>query len=183
MANTNSINKLQAAIVEALKQHLNNVSVSVYAGEFTAVAASKTLIKTPAVWIDFAEGSQDISPGTEQLDIECQFTAYAITQVVNDPKRRNQDAQALAQQIAVHINNNQFGMTGVSLPSPIKIKPAASPYFIKNSLGVCVVRWMQTIRLGDSVWDSDDVVPTEVWLGFAPEIGIPHIEDYFQVAP
>jgi len=180
--NNNSINLLQTAIVADFKQRLSGVSVSLYAGEFSGLSASKVRIKTPAVLVDFSQADEVSDTGTEQLDVDCQFTAYVITQTANSTTNRNVNAQELGEQVLRSLPNNRFGLRQISKPTQLKLKPAASPYFIKNSLGVVMVRWNQTLRLGDSVWDGNGVVPTEIWLGIAPEIGIPHIDDYWRIS-
>jgi hypothetical protein len=48
-----------------------------------------------------------------------------------------------------------------------------APLWQFQDLGVAVreVRWRQLLRLGESEWDGTGIVPTEVWLGFAPAVG------------
>ncbi len=178
--NANGINGLQAAIVADFGQYLSGVQVAIYAGQFSEVATKKTLINVPAVWLDFESGKQGADTGTEQVELVCTFTAYAITRVLNNARARNQDAQALAQQVLLRLQNNRFGLSAISRPSGIDLKPMNYAYLVDNGLGVCAIRWQQSLYLGESVWDSTGVTPTEVWLGLSPEIGIPYVDKYIR---
>lgn len=43
------------------------------------------------------------------------------------------------------------------------------------------VEWTHALDFGTSVWSGAGVVPTKLFLGFAPDIGIGHVPDYVQV--
>jgi len=179
--NTNSINGLQAAVIADFAARLD-VHCDRYAGQFAELAVRKTLVKAPSILVDFESGEVPADPGTGQVDLTCRLTAYAITRLANDPHARNQSAQDLAQSVLVGLRYNRFGLTDIQVPSEIKIKPVNHPVFVNNALGVCAVSWTQVLRLGDSVW-TGGAIPEEVWLGLSPEIGVPFVDRYVQVAP
>ena len=177
----NSINATQAAIIIALKA-IPGISVEAYAGQFSAMDLPQVRIVAPSILVDFAAGDVSTDTGTGEIDIACQFGAYCIARLANDLHNRNQSAHALAQSAALLVANNRWGLTKVHIPTGIKIKPINAALFIKNALGVVAVSWTQTVRIGTSVWDGG-TLPTEVWLGLSPEIGIPFVDKYQQVAP
>lgn len=45
------------------------------------------------------------------------------------------------------------------------------------------VEWQQQLWFGNSVWSGEGVAPTTVFIGYAPDIGTGHEEDYKQVQP
>lgn len=177
----NSINALQAAVISDFATRFE-VHCDAYAGQFGELAVRKALVKTPSILVDFESGEESSDPGTEQVDLKCRLTAYAITRLANGPNARNQSAQDLAQSILVKLKYNRFGLTGIQVPAEIKIKPVNHPVFVNNALGVCAVSWSQILRLGDSIW-TGGAIPEEVWLGLSPEIGVPFVDRYVQVAP
>jgi hypothetical protein len=45
------------------------------------------------------------------------------------------------------------------------------------------VEWQQLVFLGESAWKNDGVPVTTVFIGFAPNTGPEHIQDYVQLVP
>lgn len=160
--NANSINALQTAVVADFKTRFA-VHCDIFAGQFAEMAVRKTLVKAPSILVDFESGKEDTDPGTDQVDVKCLFTAYAITRLANDLHARNQSAQDLALSALIRVKNNRWGFTGIQVPTDIKIKPVNNAIFAINALGVCAVSWVQILRLGDSVWAGGST-PEEVWL-------------------
>jgi len=176
-----NINALQQAIVSTLKNAISHIEADIYSGQFDGLAARKVLVKTPSVLVDFSAGSVSTKTGTEQIDIDCQFTAYCIDRLPNNLHERGQGAQTLAQEVALNVIFNQWGQVLIGAPDSIKIKPINSPYFIGNGLGVVAVSWTQTIRSGVSVWENTGVKPSSIYIGNAPNVGTGHEADYAQL--
>lgn len=177
----NSINTLQSKIITGLDA-INGVDAVEYSGQFSAQDMRRVLIKTPSILVDFAEAEVAQDAGTGQIDIDCLLAAYCITRLPNDNHNRNVGAKALAQEVALKVAFNRWGMTQVQTPTQIRIKPVNAAAFYNNALGVVAVSWRQIVRVGTSVWDGG-VRPEEVWLGLSPEIGPAFVEKYQKVAP
>ena len=139
-------------------------------------------IGAPAIFVEFADGTQEGNPGTEQLPLAARFEARVVfdmapTTGVKHPAR---SCLALALSVAQAIfKQGRFGpgagSAGNFRVEPDSFKPELAGY------AVYLVEWTHEIRLGDSIWDGAGVLPTEIWVGYSPEIGAGHEADYTQV--
>jgi hypothetical protein len=165
-----SINKLQSEIIKALDV-FDSVKTEIYAGQFDSLGARNSLITAPSILVSMMDAKVLLDSGTEEIDIDCQWSAFCVMRHVNDVKNRHVTAHDLAEQVALKIAFNRFGILSASTPENISIKPINSRFFIENGLSVLAVIWKQSARVGDSVWDSGGTLPEEILIGLAPETG------------
>lgn len=132
-------------------------------------------INTPAIFIeieDIPSGDPDTSE-TEQTEVTINVNAY----VVFDYKTGNKKAlRTFASGVLAFVRGKRWGH-----PVQAAKTVGAFPDVIagrEKDYEVFRVEFYHEAMLGDDVWTSNDPVPTEVWLGYAPNIGPEHIDDY-----
>ena len=115
-------------------------------------------------------------PATEQLALIGRFEARVIVNAADNGQMR---VRELAIEVAKVIHNKNFGMK-TRLSRLVSIGPDQfSPEL--DAYDVWVVEWEQQFDIGQSVWDGTGVVPTEILLGYVPEVGIPHEDKYYEI--
>lgn len=138
-------------------------------------------ISAPAVLVELADATPSGDAGTGQLCLSARFEARIVFDQVpvagsNPPLLALGLAAAVAREVFAA---GRFGQPvgpakGVRL-EPDQFRPELSGY------AVWLVEWTHEVRLGDSVWDGAGVMPTAIYVGLAPEIGPPHIDDYIKI--
>lgn len=138
-------------------------------------------IQTPACILeleDFAPTDED--PGTGEICLSLRFVASLIFTRENGPDAPLQTRLAAAA-LSAFINKNRFG----GRVSPARIIAGSRDDFsplLSGRLSIWRIEWVHAESFfGDSVWQSDNLVPKVVFLGRAPNIGLDHIGDYEKI--
>ncbi len=134
-------------------------------------------IATPAVLLEMGAMDPSQDPGTGELALDARFSVYVIVSC-GDPDF-NLATRELAAQIAIVVAGNRWGLP----VGPARIDSIEPDTFKPNILGYEIwrVSWTHLILLGDSVWDDSGVTPSEIYLGYSPDIGFGHEDDYQRV--
>lgn len=173
-----------AEVTQAIADQIKNNIVGLQTCE--AYPVVKKAIKLPAVLIEVEQIPAAFEAEGEQLQIEAQFAARVIVDRVNQTDTiQTHEMQVRDLSIEVMqqlIKGGRFGLNYVGNAEGITaaedgLKPELDGY------NTWVVEWRMMIEIGASVWDDSGVVPTEIFLGFDPETGPAHINDYIQVYP
>lgn len=164
--------ELHEAIKAALKAKFPKVTVDYYSrpGEKIAV---------PAIFFEL-EAIEDANPsdnGTEQLEVLLRFSAECITTYKQGGKL---SARLLAASVASFVHRNKFGKP--ITPGRFASSGMESFRQAEDSYESWSVKWTHTAFLGTSIWDAEGVIPEHVYLGFPPNIGPGHEDDYIEVA-
>lgn len=139
-------------------------------------------IVVPACLLDLPEMEEahEIDPGTGQLAVMARFEAELILGFRTAEAKLSGTVLAAAFAAFLHKARWPGGLTG----------PAESIHVYKSDFKpqldqyeVWCVEWRQALHLGESVWTDEGIVPTTVYLGFAPDIGTGHEADYVQISP
>jgi hypothetical protein len=136
----------------------------------------------PACLLDLTEFEEEPKedPGTGQLAVMARFEAEFVLGF-RTPKAKL-SARILAAAFAHFVSSRRWPGGKVGKAESIQayksdFKPELDQY------EVWCVEWRQIVHLGESVWKDEGTVPTTVFLGHAPKIGIPHVDHYVQVHP
>ncbi|MFZ0615425.1 MAG: hypothetical protein WAN16_03120 [Chthoniobacterales bacterium] len=164
--------ELHEAIKAGLKAKFPKVTVDYYSrpGEKIAV---------PAIFFEL-EAIEDANPsdnGTEQLEVLLRFSAECITTYKQGGKL---SARLFAASVASFVHRNKFGKP--ITPGRFASSGMESFRQAEDSYESWSVKWTHTAFLGTSIWDPSGITPEHVMLGFAPEIGPGHEDDYIEVA-
>lgn len=181
MANEINLTTLHEAIKTALAAQFPSVTVDYY---------NRPGVKVPAPAIFFELESIDPATpsdmGTEQLEVLLTFSANVICTYKAGQKLA---VRLLAANLAKFVHKNKFGQAvtpGIFTGSVMESFSAPEDEYESWR-----VSWTHTALLGVSYWESftdGDVseapnggVPQSLMLGFSPDIGPAHINDYVEV--
>lgn len=134
-------------------------------------------IPSPSILFELEEITADDPDdiGTEQINVRLRFNAYAILSY----KAPNKLAlRALAASLMAFIHGRRWGQpvgaANVLGAFPDQVTGQPEDYEVMR------IEFEHEALLGQDVWPGGEL-PTEVYLGFAPEIGPEHEDDYVRV--
>ena len=198
-ANTEiDLDTLHDAIVADIKAKFPDLrTVEFYRGEGNDHDDRKTL-PAPACLLSLTElesADDDEDPMTGQLAVVAHFEAELIIRFTTPNAKRS--IRKLAAAFAAWLRKRRWANPNnpsKKLPTgPAMVIGAYQDDFTNLMPGqrdkpldqfeVWKVEWRQLVHLGESEWKDEGEVPTTVYLGMAPEIGIPHVDDYEQIIP
>lgn len=133
-------------------------------------------IEAPALLFEVTDITPAEDPGTDELALNVRLAAYAVTGLYEEAADRA--AMSLAISAALHIHQaRNFGAAGVGRARLEKLGPEE---FKPDLVGYAAwaVEWSHLVILGQSVWELGGLVPSQVLLGYSPDIGLPHKPDY-----
>ncbi|WP_163830728.1 tail completion protein gp17 [Spartinivicinus ruber] len=153
-----------------IKQFLNNVQQQLSTVSNTALTDYQLVQPVlPAIVLKLRQ----IKPANDWSGpgaVECNLTAYCCHQVGY--------AGDLATQVSLLINANQWDL-GDALDFPKNITADQEVMSLgETPYERWQVNWQQRLYIGDSIWLDEGTPPTTVLCSDAPEIGIPHKDDY-----
>lgn len=136
-------------------------------------------LRVPACLIELTslDTFTEPDPGTEQLAVMAQFEAKFVISFKQGAANPKLEIRKLAASFAHFAKFQRWGCP----IGPAEILGIYQDDFDPelDQFEVWRVEWQQIIHLGASVWEMPpDWIPTEVYLGFAPNIGPAHIDDY-----
>lgn len=169
---------VQAAICAALGALPGVATARPYAGDLDA--SQKATVQVPALLVALARLAIEPDPGTGEVLARAHWSCFVVTREARGAEARGAQAWALTEAVLVAARAATWGVAGCS---PAELDQAVPLWQLEErALAVREVRWTQLLRLGEREWDGTAVAPTEVWLGFAPDIGVLHKEEYEQVS-
>lgn len=173
------LDALHAAIVEDIKAQFPDLQTV----EFYRTDERKGM-PLPAVILDLTEfeNQPDADPGTEQLAVTARFEAEIIMgfRVPNVKREVRKFAAAFAAWMRLRRftrENVHTGPAQVIGCYPDDFNPELDQYEVWR------VEWSTVLHLGNTVWTNEGTIPTQVFLGQAPDIGAGHEDDYTRVVP
>jgi len=179
-----SIVQLLDASVWAIDAGIEGLAqCEVYAGQFRAGETDKARVTAPAVFVACLGAPIDKDPGTEQVALNCRMAAVVIARNARGRGPRSEDAVCLAEAVALLVQYNQFALADVGAARVTRLTNDYNRAFDDRGFASWTVEWNQMVLLGDSIWNGAEFLPTDVWLGLAPDIGLGHENDYWKIAP
>jgi len=130
-------------------------------------------ITVPAVLIELVELEPGTDLGTEELVLVAHFEARVIMQ----PNVSPEPIQTLVLSVLQWLNDTNGMPAKVTKPN---IKQALPDAFTPDTHAYQVwqIHWSQSLRMGQSVWEGEGIVPSQIWLGQSPDIGADHEPQY-----
>lgn len=133
-------------------------------------------INTPAILLDVEALTEGVDDGDDRIPVTCRISAFCMLSLTT-PKVKLETRQFAAEFMSL-VRRNKFGL-GRDVDHPENIEARPGPFQSGNQgYDSFEVSWDQTIFLGESVWDASGVPVTEIFVGYAPDIGIGHEPDY-----
>lgn len=135
-------------------------------------------INTPALLIELELIDEGRDAGDGRDALRCSFTAHCI--LSNLTPNVEIEVRNFAATVFRLIKGNRFGLGELAddpegiTAGPGEFKPGAEGY------ESWYVNWEQNVYLGDSMWEGG-IMPHIVKLGWSPDVGTGHADDYEQV--
>ena len=132
-------------------------------------------VPTPAILLEIEDIPADDpdNVGTEQLSVTLNVNAYCVL----DYKAPNKKAlRTMATNVLAYVRGRRWGQP----VGPAKAGGAYPDHMRGQEADYEVMRveFTHEALIGDDIWTGDGPVPTEIWLGYSPDIGPAHIDDY-----
>lgn len=184
------------AVTEISLDALHDAIVAAVAAAFPSLQTvefyrpDRKAMRLPGCLLEIEEfdGAPDLDPGTGQLAMMARFQARFVLGFKTPGVQL--EARKLATAFAAWLHKLSRwpdpARPGKKLPTgPAEIIGAYPDSFSPelDEYEVWRVEWQQAIHLGESEWKYDGVVPTTVFVGIAPETGLPNIDKYRQLIP
>lgn len=174
--------QIQNAAALHLKAALPGLrSCDIYAGEFSGGELSRASLAAPAVLVACLGATRGTDHGSGEYDFLCRYSAYCLTRHAGGREARAATALELAEAVLAQVESARFGLAGVSPAKVTRLDNLYGEAFDKAGVALWAVSWEQKALLGADIWAGDGVLPSELFVGFAPEIGTPHEADYIKI--
>lgn len=174
---TTTITQFHTAISTAIATHFGaNVNTVAWYEQGEETNGQPKAIKTPAIILDIESADEGEDGGDDRTPLLCHITAYCI--LGRATPSLEIAVRDFASQLFAKLRKNKWGLGhNVSFPSSITLGPGKfDPE--KNGYESWFVSWDQTVFLGTDVWLGTGSVPTDIYLGFSPEIGFGYEDKY-----
>jgi hypothetical protein len=174
--------QVQQAAVAHLKAALPGLrTCELYAGEFSGGEISRASLAAPAVLVVCLGATRGQEHGNGEYDFLARFAAYCLTRHAGSRSERGVLALELAESVLAALEGGRFGLCGLSGARVARLDNLYGEAFDKAGVALWAVSWEQRLRLGADIWSAEGVLPQELYVGFAPEVGLPHEEDYIKI--
>ena len=145
---------------------------------------SRMRFDAPACFVELTQlDAGEMDPGTEQLQVAARFEAHLIIGFRELDAKRS--IRKLAGAFSAFLRNQRWGLpvgpAQFVAAAPDEIAGVGRNAEHLDQYEVWTIEWEQQIHLGQSVWKGDDTLITEIYVGFDPEIGPDHEDDYRQI--
>lgn len=173
------INDLLDAIVTTIHAELPGLStVETHPGQFTLEELEHFMVSTPAVRVALLGIERSVPVSDGQRDATLVLTAFVVTTDAH-LLSRDRAANNIVEALVNLIPQNKWGVTEcVFGAGEAKGHNLYSADIREKGVTIFAIRWEQTVRLGTDFWDQPGVLPTELYVGIAPDVGPGHEADY-----
>ncbi len=168
MADVETLDPVQDAVLSAARAALPELRVcKPYEGEFGPEGPTKGVVSTPGFFLAAVEAPPaDVQPGDGRLALEVRWQMYCLARNARGSAERGRDAMALAARWAQVVQHNAWGMAHqVEQAELEQVQNLYTADLDKKGFAMWVVTWRQVVQLGPGIWDGDEEVPDEIWVG------------------
>ena len=155
-------------------------------GRFDLEELKRVSAKTPAVYVAClgVSGATDAGGDDAMVDAGLAMAIYVVT---TDRQGLPRDVAVLniVEALSLALVGNRFGVADVGVPSEIKGQNLYAGNVDRIGVAMWGLSWKQSVRLkaeSSEFGDTENpVLPTEIYAGFTPDVGIGNESDYVQV--
>ncbi len=171
------------AVMVAIKAAMPNLrEVEAHAGRFTLDDLKQFATRAPGIRVAILALENPENTSSGEIDWMVRAAAFVVTK--NEPGlKREAGALNIVGALAVLIAGNRFAQAGAHPAKPPRAQTMMSTALGKTGATIWAVEWTQKLRLGEDAYLIDGLVPTDLYIGFAPKIGADHVDDYLHVGP
>lgn len=171
-------NELLNGIVADLRTRFPELKTcEVHDGFLDSAELARIGTRTPAMFVSCLGIGSVENPGTEQTDAAVDLAIYVVTKSVPQLPRGTA-ARNLLDALLTYVPGARWGLTGIGGVSDVAAENHYSGSVDDSGVALWSVTWRQINRLGTDIWDVSGVMPTELYVGFYPNLGSDHVNDY-----
>jgi phage gp37-like protein len=178
-----TLNELTEAICTTIKTWLPELKTCTpHGGRFDGKEIARVSGRAPAVFVAVLSTGKGIEVGNGQQDVPVTFAAYVAA---TDQRKlaRAQAALNMVEGLVSRIYQQNWGFPDrVYAAKPAASRNLYSGIIAQKGVALWAVTWPQTVRLGEDVYRTEFPMPSELYLGMAPDIGEGHEDDYRLIA-
>ncbi len=174
---------MQASVVETIKTLMPKLAeCKPHPGRFTREELDKFRVKAPSVHVAMPSIREPISSGGQ---LDCQVKTVLVLTAKNtvgeDLKASDRAAAALnmVAEILIALPTAALG-EGIGPAEDIAADNLYGSGDDKQGVAMWAIHWTNSVTLSSKV--EAGVLPSELYLSFAPEIGAAHVDDYVQIS-
>ena len=190
---TNDFLKAVAAEIKVWIPDLRTCDV--HDGRFDLAELKRRTLQTPAVLVSCLGTVSVTDQGDESLNALRHWAAFILTGTLPG-LTRGDGARNLVDALEILILrgvlrtdeitgeqslSNRWGLKGVGPAEQVRSQNLYGGTIDKQGVALWIVSWRQSLRLRPLQRDEDCPIPSELYLGQAPEIGAGHEADYKRV--
>lgn len=130
-------------------------------------------IITPAIMLEAVEMKPGRAVSGGRMAVKVEFAAHCYLSAKTDNVQL--EVRNMAARLLQVINRNRFGLENAEQPERLSAFPGQ--FSKEKGFESWIVSWEQDFHFGE-LWQNPDYLPTELWLGEAPDIGADHQDKY-----
>ena len=123
-------------------------------------------VTLPAVLVDLAELESTNDPGTGELALISHWEARVMVSESNGNEQDNGEVvlRSVILSVMLWLYGHTWPQKNIGCA---KLKQASPDHFAPERQGhtIWLIEWTHDLRLGQSVWDGEGVIPTQIFIG------------------
>ena len=119
-------------------------------------------VTLPAAFVDLVELEPTSDPGTGELALISHWETRIV--VAESQNNADETIRSLILAVMLWLYRHPWPQKNIGRA---KLKQAGPDHFSPELQGhaIWLIEWTHSIRIGESVWDGDGVIPTQVFIG------------------
>ncbi len=179
-----TLTELREAVTSRFDALFAKADVAGHAGRFGTEDLRRFILKSPAIRVAILglDAAREESGGSTVWPVR--MAAFLVTRDAIEAGKgkipRDEAAMNMVGALVTEIHENRFGV--LSEPAErVRAKNLHSDTLQEKGATLFAIDWIQPVPLTSDAFQEEGVVPTDLYLGIAPEIGTEHVDDYIQI--
>jgi hypothetical protein len=171
---------LQAVLAEIGRRLPELRDTGTHPSPLDATELQRLALALPAVRLVHLGADQVEPVESGEIDAELRLAAFTVTGEAPG-LHREAAAAAIVEALLTLIPGQRWGETTAHPAREATAANLTTEGVAHLGLALWEVAWRQKVRLGQAILSGDGTLPTELYLGFAPEIGRAHEPRYVRI--
>lgn len=177
-----NLEQFNDAVLADLKEIPHVATCERYAGQFDASEVKRVSFTAPALFFACLGGEEtDLDPMTGQTLLKVRCIVFVVAKNARGRDTRKSQALSLAEAVLLRARKQRWNTTYAEPVEKRRLENLYSPATDKTGMALWSVTWEQTLCLGENTWAEEDPEIDEICVGWAPNIGAGHEQDYTSI--
>lgn len=171
--------QLRDRIVERIRTAVPNVEVEGHLGRFDEAELKKFMVRAPAIRVAVLALEDPRTASDEGVDYTARVGIYAVAKDGAGKFSRDEAAIAMIEAVLLLTDRQRWGLPFCLSAQRAAAQNLYTPGAQADGVALWAIDLRQPVRL---VAPADDAgALTRLFLGFAPDIGAAHVDDYIEL--